>query len=142
MKHVFQCYIILLTSVFYLGIVCTEWVCIAENAHWKTGVLSDDIAAILLCRALYLHPKSSHALYVQCIRVSSMFFNDLFYIGNMRKVCVCIVENARWKTGVLSEDIAAILLRTALYMHPKSSRALYVQYKRVSNIFFNAKINF
>jgi len=125
-----------LNVLFYMGKLRIVWFLIAENERWKMDVLSEDIAAILLCRALYLHPKSSHALYVQCIRVSSMFFNDLFYIGNMRKVCVCIVENARWKMGVLSEDIAAILLCIAQYLHPKSSHALYVQYKRVSCIIF------
>ena len=64
-----------------------------------------------------------------------MFFNDLFYMRNMRKVCVCIAENDRCKMGVLFEIIAAILQFTALYMHPNSSRALYVQYKRVSSLF-------
>ena len=123
-----------------MGLVRTVWVGIAENARWKTSVLPEDIEAILLYTAL--QPKSSYALYVQNKRVTSMFFNVLFYQENMRKVCVFITENARWKTGVLSEDIAAILQCTALYLHPKSSRALYVQYKRVSNIFFNAIINF
>ena len=104
---------------------------IAENASWKTSVLSEDIAAILLCTALYLHPKISHKLYLQNEWVSSMFFNLLFYLGKMRTVCVCITENARWKTGVLSKDIATILLCTALYLQPISSHALYVQYKRV-----------
>ena len=102
-----------------MGIVCTLWVCIAENTRWKTGVLTEDIAAILLCTTLYLHSKSSHTFYVQYKRVSSMFFNVLFYMGKVHTVCVCIAENARWKTGVLSEDIAAILLCTALYLQPK-----------------------
>merc|ERR1711946_86221 len=61
---VFQRYIILLASIFYMGIVSAVCVFIAENARRKKGVLSEDIAAILLCTALYLHPKSSHALYV------------------------------------------------------------------------------
>ena len=69
---------------------------IAENARWKKGVLSEDIAAILLCTALYMQPKSRRALYVQYKRVSSMFFNVLFYNGNVRSVCVCIAENGRW----------------------------------------------
>ena len=115
------------------------WVCIAENARWKTGVFSEYIPAILLCIALSLHPNSGHALYVQYKRVSSMFLNVLFYMGKLRlvwfliaenehwkillaglfylekvrKVCVCIVENARWKMGVLFEIIAAILQFTA-----------------------------
>ena len=159
-----------------LRIVC---VCSAKN------VLSEDIAVILLCTALYFHTKSSHALYVQNKRVTSMFFNVLFYMGivrtvwvnisenarwktgvltedsfkhvfqryiillasvfymgKMRTVCVCITEYARWKMGILSKDIAAILLCTAPYLHPKSSHTLYVQYKRVSTMFFNAIIYF
>ena len=52
------------------------------------------------------------------------------------------IGNVRWKTGVLTEEIAAILLCTALYLHPKSSNALYVQYKRVSTIFYNAILYF
>ena len=72
---VFQHYIILLASVFYIGIVRAVFVSIGENARRKTGVLSEDIAAILLCTVLYLHRKSSHALYVQYNRVSLWFFN-------------------------------------------------------------------
>ena len=30
--------------------------CIAQNVHWITGVLSNNIAAILTCTALYLQP--------------------------------------------------------------------------------------
>ena len=59
-------------------------------------------------------------------------------MGIVRAVCVFNAQNARRKKGVLSEDIAAILLCTALYLHPKSSHALYVQYKRVLLWFFNA----
>ena len=65
-----------------------------------------------------------------------MFFNVLFYMGKLRTVCVCSAKN------VLSEDIAVILLCTAPYLHPKSSHTLYVQYKRVSTMFFNAIIYF
>ena len=159
----FNVFCMLLKILFYMGKVLTVWVSIAENARLKTGVLSENFDAILLCTVLYLHPKSSHTLYVQYKTVSSIFltlyytfskcshaifvqykrvscwfFNVLFYKENMRKVCVCITENARWKTVVLSEDIAAILQCTALYLHPKSSHILYVQYKRVSSMFFNA----
>merc|ERR1712015_332341 len=38
--------------------------------------------------------------------------------------------------GVLSHDIAAILPGTALYVQPKCSHTLYVQYTRVSSCFF------
>jgi len=82
-----------------MGIVRTVWVCIPENAGWKTGNLSEVIEAILLCTTLYLHRKSSHTPYVQYKRVSSMFFNVfcmllkiLFYMGKVRTVWVCIAE--------------------------------------------------
>ena len=58
-------------------------------------------------------------------------------MGIVRAVCVFIAQNARRKKGVLSEDIAAILLCTALYLHPKSSHALYVQYKRAMHTMLN-----
>ena len=76
---VFQRYIILLASVFYMEIVRAVFVFIAQNARRNKDVLSEDIGAILLYTALYLHPKSSHALYVQYKRVSSWFFNAILY---------------------------------------------------------------
>ena len=57
---------------------------------------------------------------------------------SVHSVCSYIAENARWITGVLSEDILAILPCTALYMNPKCSHTPYVQYTRVSCSFFNA----
>ena len=92
---VFQRYIILLASVFYIGIVRGVFVFIAQNARRNKVVLSEDIAAILLYTALYLHQKSSHALYVQNKRVSSMIFIVLFYIGKVRTVWFTMAENAR-----------------------------------------------
>ena len=68
---VFQRYIILLASVLYMGIVRAVCVFIGENARRKKGVLSEDIAAILLCTKLYLHPKGSHALFVYYSKVPS-----------------------------------------------------------------------
>ena len=138
---VFQRFMILIASVIYMGIVRSVCVFIAGNPRWKRekskkDVSSEYIAPILLCTALYLYPKISHTLYVQNKWVSSMFFNVWFYMGNMCTLCFCITENARWKTGVLSEDIPAILLCTAMYLHPKSSHAFYFQYKTVS-MFFN-----
>ena len=75
---VFQRYIILLASVFYMGIVRAVFVFIAQNARRNKVALSEDIAAILLCTALYMHPKNSCALYVQYKKVSSMF-STLYY---------------------------------------------------------------
>ena len=42
-----------------------------------------------------------------------------FNIGKLYTMCVNIVQNARWNASVLSLDIAAILLCTSLYLHPK-----------------------
>jgi len=50
--------------------------------------------------------------------------------------CSYIAQNVRWKTIVLTKDIAAILPCKALYHQPKSSRTLYFQYRRVWNWFF------
>ena len=52
---------------------------IAQNVRWITGVLANDIAAILPCKALYVQPKCSHTLHVQYTRVSSCFFIIKFY---------------------------------------------------------------
>merc|ERR1711911_500609 len=78
-KLVFQRYIILFASVFYMGIVRGVCVFIAQNARRKKGVLSEDIAAILLCTALYLHPGCNRILYFQYKRVSSWLFNAILY---------------------------------------------------------------
>jgi len=43
---------------------------------------------------------------------------------------------------VLSRDIVTIMLCTALLLHPKSSDALYVQYKSVSSMFLTLKYTF
>ena len=56
---------------------------------------------------------------------------------SVHTVCSYIAQNARWITGVLSNDIAAILTCTALYVKPKCSRTLHVQYTRVTNCIFN-----
>ena len=97
MKQVFQCYIILLTTLFYMGIVGTLWVCIAENARWKTGVLSEDLEAILLYTALYLHPKSSHTVHIQYKRVQA-WFSTLYY--TFRK---CNHGNSAYSVGLYAE---------------------------------------
>ena len=117
---------ILLASVFYMGIVRAVCVFISQNARRRKGVLSEDIAAILLCTALYLHPKCSHALYVQYTRVSSCFFKAIlqyFTVYFTWEKCVqyalTLQWNVRWDTSVLPYYIAAILPCTALYLHPK-----------------------
>ena len=55
---------------------------------------------------------------------------------SVKTVCFYIAQNARWITGVLADDIAAILPCTALYVQPKCSHTLHVQYTKVSNCFF------
>ena len=57
---------------------------IVQNVRWITGVLANDIAAILPCKALYVQPKCSHTLHVQHTRVSSWFFNIILYC---KQVC-------------------------------------------------------
>ena len=52
---------------------------IAQNASWITGVLSNDIAAIQPCTALYLQPKYSRTVFFQYIRVSRCFFTIILY---------------------------------------------------------------
>ena len=54
---------------------------------------------------------------------------------SVHTVCSCIAQNMRWITVVLSNDIAAILPCTVLYVQPKFSHTLYVQYTRVSSWF-------
>jgi len=56
---------------------------------------------------------------------------------SVHTVCSYITLNTCWITGVLSDDIAAILPCTELYLQPKCSRKLYFQYPIVSNSFFN-----
>merc|ERR1711911_285694 len=57
---------------------------IAQNARCITGVLSNDIAAILPCTSLYVQQKCSHTLHVQHTGVSSLFFNIILYC---KQVC-------------------------------------------------------
>merc|ERR1711911_382756 len=55
------------------------------------GVLSEDIAAILLCTALYLQSKCSPTLSFQYTRVSSCFFNTIVYCKQVyftREKCI------------------------------------------------------
>ena len=131
---------------------------IAQNARWITGVLSNDIAAILPCTKLYVQSKCSHTLHVQYTRVSNCFFNTTLYCKTayytwekwvqcafvvfLREkwvewhlLCSYIAQNARWITGVLSDDNAAILPCTALYLQPKYSWTVCFQYTRVSRCF-------
>merc|ERR1711911_367765 len=61
---------------------------IAQNARRITGVLSDDIVAILPCKAPYVQPKCSHTLHVQYTRVSSCFFTIILY---------CKTEYVTWE---------------------------------------------
>ena len=113
---------------------------IALNTRWITGVLSDDIAAILPCTALYLQPKCSRTLYFQYTNVSNSFFNTTLYC---KQAYFTLEKRVQCAYGVfLSDDIAAILPCTAIYVQPKRSHTLHVQYTRVSNCFFNTTLCF
>ena len=121
---------------------------IAQNVRWITGVLCNDIAAILPCRALYVQPKCTNTLHVQYTRVSSWFVRCSVSkcvlhrksAYNVHTVCFYIEQKARWITGVLYHDITAILPFTTLYLQPKCSWTHYFQYTRVSNCFFNTTL--
>ena len=52
----FQHDIVVKTTVFFMQKYNTVHVCIVQNARWNTNVLSLNIAAILPCTSLYLHP--------------------------------------------------------------------------------------
>ena len=51
---------------------------IAQNVRLITGVLSNDIAAIRSCTALYVETKCSHTLQVQYTKVSNCFLKTTF----------------------------------------------------------------
>merc|ERR1711911_90337 len=55
---------------------------------------------------------------------------------SVHTVCSYIAENACCITGVLFDYIKAILPCTALYVQPKRSHTLHVQYTRLSSCFF------
>ena len=124
--------------------------CIAQNVPWIAGVLSNDIAAILPCTALYVQPKCSHTLNFN-IQEFQVSFSPLYCTVSkcilhgksaysVHTVCSYIAQNARWITGLLSNNIAAILPCTTLYLQPKYSRTVCFQYTRVSNCFFNTTL--
>merc|ERR1711911_46894 len=56
--------------------------------------------------------------------------------NSVHTVCSYIAQNVSCITGILSNDIAAILPCTAVYLQPKYSRTVCFQYTRVSNCFF------
>merc|ERR1711911_39596 len=76
---------------------------IAQNVLCITSVLSNDIAAILPCTALYVQPKCSHTPYVQYTRVSSCFNAIILYCKQVLFTSSCQI---------------AILLCTKLYLQP------------------------
>ena len=59
---------------------------------------------------------------------------------NVHMVCSYIAQNARWITGLLFNNIAAIMPCTTLYLQPNYSRTVCFQYTRVSNCFFNTTL--
>ena len=96
-----------------------------------------------------------HSTFNQNVAIHSMFdikefqvsFSPLFYTVSkfilhgksgysVHTVFSYIAQNARWITGFLSNDIAAILPCTAIYLQLKYSRKVFFQYSRVSSFFF------
>jgi len=109
---------------------------IAQNVLCITSVLSNDIAAILPCKARYVQPKFSHTLHFQYTRVSSCFFTIILYCKqvflhgksaySVYTVCSYIAKNVLCIASVLSNEIAAILQCTALYVQSKCSHTHHV----------------
>ena len=76
-KLLFQLNVVIYSNIFYMGRLSTFCAYIEHNARWNKSVLSDDIAAILPCNVLYLHPKYCHLLYIRYRRVLSCFYNAI-----------------------------------------------------------------
>ena len=119
---------------------------IAQNLHWITGVLANDIAAILPYKAHTCNQNVAiHSTFnilefqtafstLHCTVRQRILYGKSAY--SVHSVCSYIAQNVRWITGVLSNDIAAILPCTALYVQPKRTHTLHVQYTSVSSCFF------
>ena len=119
---------------------------IAQNARLITGLLSNNIAAILPCTALYVQSKCKHTLHVQHTRFQAASLPLYCTVSkfilhgksgySVHTVCSYIAQNVLCITSVLSNDIAAILPCKARYVQPKFSHTLHFQYTRVSSCFF------
>jgi len=131
------------SGVFYMGKVQT--VCIRCVLALHKMRLFYPTISLRSCHEQ--HTTCSRTLYFQYIRVSSCLFTIILYCKQVvfiwekciqcaYGVCSCIAQNVHWITVVLTNNIAAILPCTALYVKPKCSHTLYVQYTRVSSWFF------
>ena len=91
-------------SAYTVHTVCSY---IAQNAHWITGVLYHDYAAILPCTALFVQPKCTDTLHVQHTRVSNCFLKhyivleaSVFYMGKVGTVFIrCVTPLYRMCVG-------------------------------------------
>ena len=126
--------------------VCTH---IAENSSWKTGFLSDDIAAILSCKAVYLHPKWIKFILCSIYKSFKLIFNAIFYC---KQVYFKWEKWVQWAltlqsnifcTGIpLGQRLYRKVHTVCLYITGKArwntdvlSNSFYVQYTRVSSLF-------
>merc|ERR1711911_74673 len=119
---------------------------IAQNARLITGLLSNNIAAILPCTALYVQKKCKHTLHVQHTRFQAASLPLYCTVSkfilhgksgySVHTVCSYIAQNVLCIASVLSNDIAAILPCKERYVQPKFSHTLHFQYTRVSSCFF------
>ena len=128
---------------FSVQTVCSY---IAQNFCWITGVLSNEIAAILPCTALYVQPKCSHTLHVQYTRVSSCFFIIILYCKQVYftwEKCIecaygvflhctecalssgCFIQRYRSDPAMYSTPPAAIMQADTLCSIYKSSKMLF-----------------
>ena len=93
---------------------------IAWNVRWKTGVLSDDIAAILPSTSLIIVCKGPFRSWTSMVLFQRyiLLYATVFHKGKVRTVWAYYAENASWETVVLCDDIAVILPYRALYLQP------------------------
>ena len=121
----FQHDIVVKTTVFFMQKYNTVHVCIVQNARWNTNVLSLNIAAILPCTSLYLHPIVAMHSMLHMQEIELLFQHDIVVraticsLGKLFTICAYIAQISRWNKCVLFHDIAAILLYTALLLYPK-----------------------
>ena len=106
---------------------------IAEKVHWNTILLS-------------VSQRSCHVRHCTCthnVAIYSIFNIQEFEAAFSTLYCRlsnCNKHRKHWNAIDLSDDIAAILPNTALYLHPKCSHILYIQYTRVWSCFFQRYI--
>ena len=146
-----------------LNRICVEyrvWMC-----KWKVGTVCIRVFLTLQrmhveLRVFYptISQRSCHVQHSTCnqnVAIHSMFniqefqadFSTLHFTISKRilhgksgysvhTVCSYIAQNVSWITGFFSNDIAAILPCTLLYVYTKCSHIIHIQYTKVSSCFF------